>query len=259
MDLIFINTLDKSKYRYTNILWNRGYSSSWVVGYVTKLISMKDFKTKEEWVDYYFELGEKRKKILNSYDSFDVQMFYQKDGERLAPNNMKYINYDMGRTKEEIRSLGRELYKEVLKEGNKVGLTERDCIYCAYFRVICETWNGIKGREFNTKNNILKYYKDKNIEVELVKTNSRFDDKYAVDYEVYYDGNILCGIQIKPISYLKMNTNYNKFKEANIRKNEVYLERYKRSVYYIYSEIDGRFDISELEPITNKIKSIKSA
>ena len=259
MELIFTNTLDKNKFRYTNLLWNKGYSSPWMVGYITKLIGRENFESKEAWVEYYFSSGEKRKEILGCYDLSDVGMFYDKGGEKLAPNDMKYINFDFGRTKEEIRCLGKELYKEVLKDGNKEGLTERDCIYSAFFRVICETWNGIKGREFNTKNKILKYYEDKNIEVELVKTNSRFDDKYAVDYEVYYDGVILCGIQIKPISYLKMNTNYNKFKEANIRKNEVYLEKYQRNVYYIYSEIDGSFDIKELEPITNKTKAIKIA
>ena len=259
MSNIFENTLDNNKFKYTNIPWNTGLNSPWMVGYISRLINSKKFDTKEEWKDFYFNSGEERKKILSEYDSFDVQGFYRKNGDKLIPNNMKYINYDFGRTKKELVELGEELYEEVLKMGNTVNLTKKECMYAVYYRVVCETWNGIKGREFNTCNKILEFYNSKGMEVELVKTNSRFDADYAVDYEVYYDGFILCGIQIKPISYLKMKTNYNKFKEINIRKNNLYLKKYKRDVYYIYSDVNGNFDIKELDDITYKLKVIKSA
>ena len=57
MDL-FINTVDPDKFRATNAPWNdMGLNSRNNIGTVTKLISEKVFKNKEEWEEYYYEHG----------------------------------------------------------------------------------------------------------------------------------------------------------------------------------------------------------
>jgi len=192
---IFVNIIDPNKFRATNNTWNLlGLNSPQNVGMVSDLINQKQFSSKEEWEDYY---------------------------------------YEHGRSREYLAQVGQKLYDGV-KASLDISLEE--CVECVRFRVICETWNGIILREANTIKTLNLIYDDK---FEFRKTgDSDFD--YAVDYEMYYKNRLLCGIQIKPTSYLTSDAEYiRRAKRCNEEKNNRYEEKFGVPVITITSEANG--------------------
>lgn len=259
MDL-FINKISKDKFSSTNELWNRlGLNKAWSVGYTTTLIKQKKFKNKEEWYEHYFQSGEERLRVISKLNNHESSLI---NGQNPTSNKfLDKINYNYGRTKLEIAQKGIILYQAILKEGNPLNLTEDECKYISFYRVVCETWNGVIGREFATKENLIKQFGKKGYEILVLDTNGQFDYKYGVDFEIYYNGYIICGIQIKPESY-KGNAEYlNKAKCINQEKNKKYKNTFGRNVHYIYSNHNGyisNYEIidviySELENIMRNV------
>lgn len=237
---IFENEVNLNLFKKTNDIWNKlGLNSPWNVGVVSQLIKNKEFKNKEDWYDYYFESGEKRLEILKSLKEED-QVLLTKVKMKGVKTDLSYINYEYGRTKKEIMNLGKIMYECIMAQENKLNITLAECQYIAFFRTVCETWNGVKIRETETKKNIENYFLDKNIYISLINVSGKFDAKYAVDYEVYYDGSIVCGLQIKPESYIDQKTSYiYKSHKINVSKNENYNKKYNREVLYVYSTQEG--------------------
>ncbi|HBF9450537.1 TPA: MjaI family restriction endonuclease [Clostridioides difficile] len=236
---LFKNPIDKKKFDSTNEIWNKMHFNSPVkIGYTSKLVKEKKFSDKLDWANFYFESGEKRKELLklNPYD--------------------KNINLNYGRTKKEIAKIGCYLYKHLLETGNPLKLTKEECMLTAYFRIIGETWNGIIWRESNTKDVLSKKITNLGYEVSLIDTPSDFDVLFAVDYEIYFKGSIVCGIQIKPKSYSTNNSYLNKTIKLNEEKNQKYKKRFNRDVYYVYAETSGI--ILNENVIPKIIKDIKS-
>lgn len=196
MNDIFINTLDREKFRATNNIWNQiGLNSRENVGTVSDLINQKPFKNKEDWEEYY---------------------------------------YEHGRSKKHLTKIGEILYDAIK---STLDITLEECIECVRFRVICETWNGIIIRENNTIKQLEIIYD--NI-FQFKKTSGDVDFNYAVDYEMFYDNKIICGIQIKPTSYLTSNAEYIiRAKKCNEYKNFKYSEKYNIPVITLTSEING--------------------
>lgn len=254
---IFTNKIPKDKFSSTNELWNRlGLNKAWSVGYITTLIKQKKFQNKEEWYSYYFESGEKRLEEINKLNASELKLINGK-----YPTTDKFLNrlnYNYGRTKLEIAHKGIALYNALLEEGNPHNLTEDDCKYIAYYRVVCETWNGVMGREFTTKENIINQFAKKGYEVLIIDTTGQFDYEYGVDFELYYDGRIVCGIQIKPESYNKGDADYlQKAKEINAEKNTKYKNKFGRNVHYIYSNHKGFIINNEvINAMLNELKAI---
>ena len=61
----FILSIDPNKFRSTNSTWNNlMLNNPWSVGYVTTLIELVEFQSKEEWESFYYESGKKRNQIL---------------------------------------------------------------------------------------------------------------------------------------------------------------------------------------------------
>lgn len=250
---IFINKLDNQKFQYTNKIWNKlELNKAWSVGLLSKLINQRNFRSKEEWKEYYFESGNKRLEIVNDRD-YIVQSIL---GQRIKPTsklNNKYIdtNYNYGRTKQELEYKGFILYDEILKRGNPLKITLKECQYAILFRVICETWNGIVQRERNTIETLKGIFS--NIaDLSFDKTSGERDSLYEVDYDVFYKDKIICGLQIKPDSYIKFNDS--NLKKLNKIKNDKYKEKYNADVIYIYSSLDGKISNREIvELIKSKI------
>ena len=257
---IFTNKIPKDKFSSTNELWNRlGLNKAWSVGYTTTLIKQKKFKNKEEWYSYYFESGEKRLAEISKLNDYELGLI---NGKTQSSNKfLNKLNYNYGRTKLEIAQKGVILYNEVLKEGNPYNLTEDDCKYIAYYRVVCETWNGIMGREFATKKNIINQFDKKGYEILIIDTTGQFDYEYGVDFELYYDGRIICGIQIKPESYSKGDADYlQKAKEINEEKNNKYKSKFNRNVHYIYSNHTGYIiNNAVIDVMLNELKTINKS
>lgn len=254
---IFENKISKEKFKSTNELWNKlGLNKSWSVGYTTSLIKQKKFKTKEEWYTHYFQSGEDR---LAKIKELTEQEFALLKGANVSQNKeLNKLNFNYGRTKEEIAQKGTILYNAVLKEGNPYGLTESECKYIAYFRIVCETWNGVIGRENATKDTMIKHFKQKGYEIDVLDTSGDFDYAYGVDFEVAYKGVTVCGLQIKPPSY-KANTTYlDKAKQINKIKNDKYKEEFGLNVHYVYASQYGKIDNKEiLDTILSEIKNIE--
>lgn len=240
---LFENTMDKDKFQYTNRIWNdTRLNSSWSVGYVSDIINRKHFRTKEEWVQFYYKSGEDRLKAVKELNlsEIDKSMLFSGNSYNSLPNEIKDLNYRYGRTRESLIYKGKLLYQAVLKDGNKLDLTEEECIYAVFFRVLGETWNGVVVRENNTMNYLNNKLIKHGQNVTISKTEGSFDYKYEVDFEIYKDSNLICGIQVKPISYQNGNTTeLIKTKEINKIKNDAYENEFKRKVLYVYSKTNG--------------------
>lgn len=254
MDL-FQPKIDKKRIAYSNLNWNMNkFNAPWNVGYTVKLIKDKNFNTINEWIDYYFSSGEERLKEIEKLSPVRQTILKGKKPHDSIPE--RHLNYKKGRTKEEVKQIGRELYQSVLKTGNKGNLTKNECIYIAFYRILCETWNGIMVREKNSKKLIEEYFMRNSIQIHLVDTFAEFDDEYAVDFEFYKDGQIYCGIQVKPTSYRANKDYLIKAKQINKTKNEKYYLKFNRPIFYIYSNENG--EISNIETLKDMLNFVNN-
>lgn len=220
----FINKINHNKFSATNKFWNLYcFNSPENVGMLSDLINQKAFSSKEEWEEYYYEHGRSKEQIKKIGEEF-----YLKINEFLSQND-EFIG-DM----------------EYMSQ-----LTLEECIECVRFRVICETWNGIVVRETNTINQLIQRYGDK---FTFNKTEGNIDYNYAVDFFMYYNGTLICGIQIKPESYTEFNTNTKEAWKANKVKNEKFTEIYNVPVVTIRSSTNGFIAHNELTEL-NKLNS----
>lgn len=77
-----------------------------------------------------------------------------------------------------------------------------------------------------------------------------FDYEFAVDYEMFNNGKLICGIQIKPNSYVVSNAPYVRAaREANRKKNENYSQKYGVKVFNIIFEKGNILNQDILEAI----------
>jgi len=251
----FILNFDRDKFKSTNSLWNDlRLRDPWSVGYVTILIEMKTFNSKEEWENYYYETGlERETKIKELQNTLQEKL----NDELLSLTNereiydmswdLKNLNLNYGRTKERLHRKGEILHENAVKKGLNITLVE--CIEAVRFRTICQTWNGIILRERNT----VSVLKNKFSTLEFISTNGDFDYKYAVDYELKKNGELICGIQIKPKSYLGNVPYLIKAQNANLRKNRLYTDEFGVPVYNVISKREGEIINHE---VINKIQEL---
>ncbi|WP_415286208.1 hypothetical protein [Clostridium perfringens] len=251
---VFENKVNPDKFRYTNKIWNDlELNKPWSLGMLSRLINLRRFNSKEEWKEFYFFSGQKRLELIKKKDIFVKSILTQRIQPKASLDN-QYIstNYNYGRTEEELKYKGFILYEEILKKGNPLKITLQECIYMVLFRTIGETWNGIVQRERNTIKILEKEFKEFN-GVRFVKTNGSKDTLYEVDYDVYFKGKIIAGLQIKPKSYLSLEDA--ELKALNMAKNGEYKNLYGADVIYIYSDFNGT--IGNLESIKNLREIIK--
>ena len=143
----FVLTIDKDKFRSTNAKWNElMLNDPWSVGYVSTLIEAANWKNKEEWEETYYASGKARNVFI---EQNATQLGYSKEffNDTTIPHNkanyyalswdVKNVNTQKGRTKEDLRAKGEILYNAV--KNNGYGLTLEECIECVRFRVICDT------------------------------------------------------------------------------------------------------------------------
>jgi hypothetical protein len=253
----FILTIDKDKFRSTNAKWNElMLNDPWSVGYVSTLIETANWKNKEEWEETYYKSGASRNQYIeqNAADLGYSKEFFNdttvpRDTRRYYALSwdVKNINTQRGRTKDDFREKGKLLYEAVKDNGH--GLTLDECVECVRFRVICETWNGIILREHNTKATLVRLFP----ELTIKETPGEVDHTYAVDLEVFKSGRLICGIQVKPKSYTGNAPYIVKARKANAVKYELYREKFGVPVFTIISNSKGEI----LNPETlSKIKQL---
>lgn len=244
----FILSIDPNKFRSTNSTWNNlMLNNPWSVGYVTTLIELVEFQSKEEWESFYYESGKKRNQILEKLPLDKQALIKNFQLIRTNPNVVsslswgdKNINTQYGRTQSDIVERGAVLYNGV--KNNGYGLTLEECIECVRFRVICDTWNGVIFREANTIKNLRSIFPL----FEFRKTPGEVDYTYAVDYEVFQGGRQLFGLQIKPKSYTWNAPYILNARRANSVKNRTYTNLKGVPVFNVISKSNGEIENIEV-------------
>lgn len=247
----FVLGIDREKFSSTNGKWNSlMLNDPWSVGYVSTLIELQPWSSKEEWEEFYYHSGEERKALLGTYrDLLEDFSLIRTDSATVnkLPREVKSINTQFGRTKDDLKRRAEILYAAVRNNGH--GLTLEECEECVRFRVICETWNGIILREKSTIEVLQKGLPAFSFE----KTSGEVDHSYAVDFEVYNAGVLICGIQIKPRSYTWNAPYISKARTANKAKNASYTSIKGVPVFDIISTTKGEI----LNPqVIEQIKSL---
>lgn len=236
----FVLSIDKEKFRSTNAAWNNlMLNDPWSVGYVSQLIETKEWASKEEWEQYYYDSGEQRSKLIGSQSAILNDDSLQLNNKAVIQGlswNLKNLNYQYGRTREDLMS------KAIKLNATAKNLTLDECFECVRFRTICETWNGIIVRENNTISNLSNQFPT----LEFRKTDGNTDHTYAVDYEVYRNGILKCGIQIKPKSYTFNAPYLQKARFANQQKYAAYSKLNGVPVLTVISKGSGEIINSEV-------------
>lgn len=237
---VFELAISREKLAFTNGHWNTmKLNNPWIVGRVTSIILDKDFSSKEEWRDYYFQSGhdrQERLKKLSSLDksrltSIEVWNFYKGSSK-----SVNALNEQFGRTQEELNSIGDVLYGALRVSDNPLMITKKECRYMVMYRVLGETWNGLIQREKNTIKTLNTHLSDG---YTVLKVDGEKDVRYEVDAEVYYNDTLVAGIQIKPKSYQGQFQNNESTYSLNASKNANYTEETKAPVLYVYSDLKG--------------------
>lgn len=237
----FVLNIDADKFRSTNAPWNNlMLNDPWSVGYVTTLIELGQWQKKEDWEDSYYESGQQRELEISKLSQDKQNVLNDESLIRVNKNavsqlslDLKNLNTQYGRTKERLQKKGQILYDSV--KNNELGLTLDDCIECVRFRIICETWNGVIVRERNTIQSLKKVFPN----TEFKKVSGEMDYAYAVDYELYKNGNLTAAIQIKPQSYTWNAPYIQKARNANKNKNKEYFDKYGVQVFDVISDNKG--------------------
>lgn len=244
--------IDADLFRSTNDAWNKlMLNDPWSVGYVTSLIESKQWKSKEEWECFYYASGEERNERAGSnYDVIENFQLVKTNKAALygLSWDIKNLNYQYGRTKEELMQRAKVLYQYMRSQLDSQ-ITIEQCFECVRFRTICETWNGVIIREANTVRR-LQYLFGNNISIK--KTEGEIDHTYAVDYEVYVDNTLKFGIQIKPKSYFGNAPYLQRARYANQQKFMAYKNKTGCPVFTVTSKTSG--EIQNLDVVTEMKK-----
>lgn len=111
----FPNPVPPALFRATNGPWNAlRLNAPWSVGYVTTLIETRPFAVKEDWAAFYYESGAERLRLLAALPKADcatlidflLALTNSVGIERLSWS-LKKLNFNFGRTPEELAQKGR--------------------------------------------------------------------------------------------------------------------------------------------------------
>lgn len=237
----FTNPVPPALFRATNGPWNSlRLNAPWSVGYVASLIESRPFAAKEEWVNFYYESGAERLRRLAALPEADRLVLTDfrlalTDPTRIRclPAALKTLNFDYGRTRDELAEKARVLGEHT----PHAELSLPDAVACVRFRVVGETWNGVVLRERATVAALQHLLPGLRFE----KTPGDFDHRYAVDYQLFREGALLGGIQIKPGSYAASNAPYLvAARRANRAKNEAYRRAWGVPVFDVLARTNGQ-------------------
>src|SRR5882724_3149153 len=136
----FVNELDTGKFESTNGIWNQlMLNDPWSVGYVTTLVESRIFKSKEDWEEYYYSSGDQRNIQLSNLskeiaDKMNDEQLIRVNKSQIETMswNLKNLNFQFGRTKNQIAVKGKILFAEALKRN--IDITEEECIEAVRFR-----------------------------------------------------------------------------------------------------------------------------
>lgn len=189
-------------YRITNRAWNEsGVNHPDNVGYLMSHIGDLHPRTYEEWEEYFYKNIADHNKLMEYTERFRDFVFA--DTFIMKKYNYHHLHFDV-------------FYKMVV---------------C---RLIYETWQGYFA-EVETGRILVKKLKDDGFQVKVDKLSPKDDNKYAVDFFLYSEEQLICGIQVKSENYHKSNQQIVQDTiKMNSKKNERFSEEYGVPVLYAF-------------------------
>jgi len=144
------------------------------------------------------------------------------------------------RSQGSIQDFGRNLYNAQMDYWGECKYTLKDCIQWEYDLFIIQTLKG----------NIMESKCEKELEEILgssysIKESGQFiDEENRVDLEIFCNGTLIAGIQVKPDSFLKT-------RESVINFNKYANESYGKPVFYIYYNYDTEKFLNIIDIVDN--------
>ncbi len=147
------------------------------------------------------------------------------------------------KSKGTVEDFGRNLYDAQLKYWGEYKFSLEECVQWEYDLFVT---NSLKGA----------YMEDKAEEIlneslpfgfSVSDVDNVTDVNYRVDLEIRYGNDVVCGVQVKPLSYVNMEY---RVKETNILLNS----KYPYEVQYLYYNDDEEF--VNIDEVVNKSKNI---
>lgn len=212
----------KHLYRITNGAWNKsGINHPDNIGYLINHIGNLQPESYEEWKGYFYKNIANQNKLLEYAKRF--RDFIYEDSFVMSQYNYHYLHI--------------KVFYEM--------------VAC---RLIYETWLGYSA-EVETGKILDCKLKECGFPVKMDKLSPKEDNKYAVDFLLYYKDRLICGVQVKSENYLKSKQKIVQDTiETNKKKNKIFSEVYGVPVQYAYYR---RIASAEYKLINNPINDIK--
>ena len=208
----------KRLYRITNDAWNRSsVNHPDNVGYLIGHISDLQPKTYEEWEKYFYKNIANENKLIEYAERFRDFVFA--DSDIMKVYNYHHLHFAV-------------FYKMVV---------------C---RLIYETWLGYSA-EVEIGEVVAGRLRAAGHSVRMEKLSPKDDNKYAVDFLLFINNRLLCGVQVKSENYIKSNKLIvqNTIK-MNKKKNKKFEEDFGVPVKYAFYK---RVGFSECVLVNNDI------
>jgi hypothetical protein len=143
--------------------------------------------------------------------------------------------------------MGITILKEVTNKLIELtNLSEAVCYGYVKFRVLGQTWNGMLNEI-----NLIEELKQEFPNIDFKKADYDLDENYFTDWQAYSNDKLFLGLQIKPITYMYMNTPYqNQAKLNHERQRTNYKEKFKVPHFLIYYD-NGK--LYEKQKVLNQI------
>lgn len=205
------------EFKHTNKVWNQlRLNQTAKIGSLIQIASDSNARTQKEFEQYYFKTGEIRNEIL-------------KTKMNISEMEMYILNNLYGRTYLDLLNIARELKKYVDIPLNLL-------YNFVYIRVIDETWIGHMREQKALTGLLCVLQKYQGF---YIKHADKIQDKsYAIDFEVFYWGNPICGIQVKSIKYKQTDKNFYA-KKYNLSKNDNYSKLTGNPVFECFVNDEG--------------------
>lgn len=154
-----------------------------------------------------------------------------------------YVGHDAFRfTASMVEAAGK--LQDFLYEKKRRRVKTKLCWDAVATLVLYQTWNGYKME--------LKAIDELNEDdYEIMQTNSKQDELYAIDLIVHKNNTPLLGIQVKPDKYAYIEEER---KLQNKEKNKEFINKYNVGVKYLYYNDKFEFDKKDIEKTKEKIR-----
>lgn len=184
-----MDTRSDPLYKSTIGVWNDcHFNSRTSIGYSMKLIKECRPRTPQDWETYYLKSGEEGKR--------SIQNIPNNTSKKTQSLLAKDINANHGKTAEDLEEIAKRFRGALASAG--INVSPEQAFNYTYIRAIDEAWIGYK-REMTAERALARFCRDNSLTLSSSSTHT--DLKRGVDYEIYQNGKLVCGVQVKGSAY----------------------------------------------------------